>query len=659
MHGGWRQHQHSNGYPVMDLGDEPPLVTDSDRNGPPDRRRVSLRWMSGTVLTAVTSVFLMGGALFAALEGRVKLAHPPSAQAAGDPLRDSLPTVTGRVRKGDRIKIAAEAVAKKETIQVSTVTRVGEEDRIKVRPFIHMTSTLSARAGDSAYRIPPFNPLKIFADSADENVRSASDSIYSAKVDGEISVQKRAFPLSTALLDPNINLSSEEVERIVRSAGRFLTDGTVKLAALPVVDPDRFDFDLATKSDISRLAVRIVPENVSSITKSGDSERSDSSIEETVITVAKGDSLSQILHKAGTSEFRRLEILGLFLRRFDIANVTKGQKVHLSSDPEASVSAGFEPIRVSLYSADETHLGTAALSDTGHFVAADAPLDGPEKTAPEADTVVSSGPILSVYRSIYQTAFQQGVPEPLIADLIRILSFEVDFNRRVRAGDSIEIFYSDEETADSAGEILFTAIKLGDFTRRYYRFRTADDGHVDFYDERGKSAKKFLMRKPVARGRFRSSFGMRKHPVYGYHKMHKGVDWTTSRGTPIMAAGNGVVVDSKWRSGYGRFVKIRHANGYETAYAHMSAWAKGIKDGVRVRQGQVIGFVGSTGLSTGPHLHYEVRVNGRHVDPMRIRLPRGKILKGDVQATFDRERNRIDDLIGRKDKDPTKVAATN
>ncbi len=648
------------GTPVLDLGDEPPLLTDDDRNGPPDRRKVSLRWLSGTVLTALTSIFLMGGALFAALEGRVQLAVPPTAQAAIDPLRDSLTAASGRIRKGDKIKAVQEKVTARNVLQVSTVTHVGDEERIKVRPFIHVTSSLPVRASDHAIRIPAFNPTKIFASGNDEPARAASDSIYSAKVDGEVSVSKRPFPLQTALFAPNVELATAEVERIVRDSARFLTDGTVRLAALPVIDPDRFDFELAAKPDLSKLAVRIIPENVSSITKRDDLERDDGGLEEQTITVGRKDTLSKILKKAGAGALRRNEIIGILRRSFSIDKVKTGQKIRLSSDPEATISGGFEPVRVSIYSADGAHLATAAMADHGRFVAADEPQDAAlVQVDKAADTVVSSGPLLSVYRSIYQAALEQKIPDELIADLIRIYAFDVDFNGRIRAGDMIQIFYSDEETADASGEILYTSIKLGDTVRRFYRFRTADDGYVDFYDERGKSAKKFLMRKPVARGRFRSAFGMRRHPVFGNYKMHTGVDWATSRGTPIMAAGNGVVEEVKWRSGNGRYIKIRHANGYKTTYSHMSAWAKGVRPGVRIRQGRVIGYVGSTGLSTGPHLHYEVLVNGRHVDPMRIRLPRGRVLKGNMLAAFNTERNRIDDLLGNGDKSNTKLASSN
>ena len=223
------------------------------------------------------------------------------------------------------------------------------------------------------------------------------------------------------------------------------------------------------------------------------------------------------------------------------------------------------------------------------------------------------------------------MPRPIIEDLIRIYSFDVDFQRKVQPGNSFEVLYAGDEDkpgADSRNDVLFAALTVGGETKRLYRFQSPDDGLVDYYDEAGKSAKKFLVRKPVAEGIMRSGFGLRRHPILGYVKMHTGVDWAAPTGTPIYAAGNGVIEKEGWESGYGKFILIRHNNGYETAYGHMSAYAKGTHEGEHVRQGQVIGFVGSTGLSTGSHLHFEIRINGRFVDPMRIKLPRGRELRG-------------------------------
>ena len=219
------------------------------------------------------------------------------------------------------------------------------------------------------------------------------------------------------------------------------------------------------------------------------------------------------------------------------------------------------------------------------------------------------------------------------------------------------MLYSGEEDPDARNnDVLFAALTVGGETKKFYRYQSPDDGVVDYYDETGKSAKKFLVRKPVGLGIMRSGFGFRRHPILGYSKMHTGVDWSAPYGTPIFASGNGTVDKVGWEGGYGKYVRVKHNNGYETAYGHMSAFARGIEPGKRVRQGQVIGFVGSTGLSTGAHVHYEIVVNGRFVDPMRIRLPRGRVLEGPMLAGFEKERERVEGMMSRKPGAPARVA---
>jgi murein DD-endopeptidase MepM/ murein hydrolase activator NlpD len=215
----------------------------------------------------------------------------------------------------------------------------------------------------------------------------------------------------------------------------------------------------------------------------------------------------------------------------------------------------------------------------------------------------------------------------------------------------MEVLFSQPESDGSASEgseLLYVSATFGDTTHTFYRFQTKD-GTVHYFDKDGRSSKQFLFRNPAPGARISRGFGMERHPILGIMRMHTGVDYAIRRGTPILAAGDGVIEKAGWATGYGRETEIKHANGYETLYAHQSGFAKGIEPGVHVRQGQVIGYVGSTGMSTGPHVHFEIRINHRPVDPLRVRLPVEDLLKGPELVAFERERRRIDALLKEKD----------
>ena len=401
---------------------------------------------------------------------------------------------------------------------------------------------------------------------------------------------------------------------------------------------------------------RIVPENITLLPKTTNQTTGGNAFNERVIAVKKGDSVSTILRDLGATPDDIGAIARLLGPRGRDGGIKEGQKLRVLMAPIPG-SQRLQPIRV-IVANDASVDAVVALSDTGKYVSVDVrnvdtDVADNSETNDENDT---SG--VTLYQSVYETALRNQIPRPIIEDLVRIYSYDVDFQRKVQPGNSFEVLYAGEDetpVADSRNDVLFAALTVGGETKKFYRFQSPDDGLVDYYDESGKSAKKFLVRKPVADGIMRSGFGIRRHPILGYTKMHTGVDWAVPTGTPIYASGNGTVEKVGWESGYGKYIRIRHTNGYETAYGHMSAYARGIEEGKRVRQGQVIGFVGSTGLSTGSHLHYEILVNGRFVDPMRIKLPRGRVLEGPVLAGFEQERERLDGIMARK---PARVASS-
>jgi hypothetical protein len=245
--------------------------------------------------------------------------------------------------------------------------------------------------------------------------------------------------------------------------------------------------------------------------------------------------------------------------------------------------------------------------------------------------------------SLYGTATEEGVPSYIISELMQVFSFDVDFQRQIHPGDSFEAFYGDPLSGSSTKRnvLHYATLNLRDRSKTYYRFTTPDDGVTAYYDETGQSANKFLMRTPVSGARITSNYGMRRHPLLGYTRMHSGVDFGLPQGSPIKAAGSGTVTQAGRAGGYGITVRIQHQKGYETLYAHMSRIASGIKAGTKVNQGQVIGYVGATGQATGPHLHYEVRVKGKPVNPMEVNVAGGRKLSGDMLAAFNAHKNRL------------------
>ena len=255
-----------------------------------------------------------------------------------------------------------------------------------------------------------------------------------------------------------------------------------------------------------------------------------------------------------------------------------------------------------------------------------------------------------ILQSLYNAATDQNIPANTIIEFARIYGFQVDFQRDIRKQDKFqimyEIFLSKKNEIVETGEILFANLKLSGQDNSLYYFDI--DGSEGHYDKNGRSIKKALMKTPINGARLSSPFGMRKHPIDGFNKMHRGTDFAAPMGTPIMASGDGVVKKAGWCGGGGNCVKIKHNSTYQTIYAHMSKFARGIKTGVRVKQGQTIGYVGSTGKSTGPHLHYEVIVNGKKVNSQKLKLPSGKILKGKERKIFETRKIKLDVLKSEK-----------
>jgi murein DD-endopeptidase MepM/ murein hydrolase activator NlpD len=632
---------------IPDLGNDPPLSVDGTV-ADLDRRRISVQWFSGTILTGLCGAALMGGAVFAALDGETNFASSPEmfveslrmATATGQTERSSL-------RKADRLPTPDEVVAAREIIRVSTTSRYGDREAVRVRPYTKVLSNLSLSASEASANIPAFNPQKLLAESAAAGKGNSDQP--SAAPDAEVSFIMRDLGSVLPKAKVAVSVPMNEVVMRVREAAHWTGAIPTQYASadLSGAIPMAYAVESAAGADpYAGFEARIIPENVTLLPKTanrvtGGGANSD----ERVIIVKKGDSVASILHDLAATDEEIKLISGLFGERGRKAGLREGQKVRVLLAPVAG-SDRLQPVRVVIAGEIATE-AIVALSDLGKYVSVD--VDSAEtQVASQDNDEADDGTGVRLYQSVYETALRNNIPQPIIEELIRIYSYDVDFQRKVQPGDSLEVVYAgDEDGPSGKPEVLFAQLNVGGEAKKLYRFQTGDDGVVDYYDENGKSAKKFLVRKPVVQGIMRSGFGMRRHPILGYSKMHTGVDWAAPHGTPIFAAGNGIVEKEGWESGYGKFILLRHPNGYETAYGHMTAFAKGLKKGKRVRQGQVIGFVGSTGLSTGAHVHYEIRINGRFVNPMRIKLPRGRALSGRVLASFERERDRINAMLER------------
>lgn len=348
-------------------------------------------------------------------------------------------------------------------------------------------------------------------------------------------------------------------------------------------------------------------------------------IDKKTLSVSSGDTLIELLVQEGIDRAKAHTIITTLKDIFDPRQLREGQEITLAFETTDSGSPLFHSLALKL---DVTREVQVICTPENGFVSKEVLYKF------EARPVLTRAKISS---SLYNAAIKAGMPIEVLIQMIRAYSYDIDFQRDIHPEDKFEAVY--EKMVDEkgnfvrGGSILYASLSTSGRTLPIYRYKTTD-GNVDFFNEKGQSVKKTLMVTPIDGARLSSSYGMRRHPIKGYTRMHKGLDFAAARGTPIMAAGNGVVEYARRNGGYGNYIRIRHANGYKTAYAHMHKFASGIRKGVRVKQGETIGYVGSTGVSTGPHLHYEVLHRGKNVNPTSVKTPPGKTLKGKELNNF-------------------------
>lgn len=635
-----------------DIGNEPPLLAYGRRA--PDRREISLRWLTGTFLTGITSCALMGVALFAAVDGREQLAIPGQAMASA-----SFDHTNGRsATKGGRVvsSLAPSRPSDMQIMEVSTVFREGDRDVVRRRPFAHLQLSLAANHTTSK-DYPPFDPLAVFSETAGTDTEEQPGIIYGAQVDSEITLRTREFPIDLEGLDVRPGMSLAQSEEAVRRYGSILEDGAVRVATLNFMDPQRFASLGANMAFESGLNARVVTENVSVAVQHGPYGDTVKFVEDVLPVSAEGQ-IIDLMRAAGYSDEQASMVSGIFANFAKSSRLQAGDVLRLGLEQRGDDA---RIVRASLYRDNRHHL-TVAENDRGFFVRGVEPADSDIVLGArdkDAIRLADRSDLPTIYDGVYRAALSHGMNREITGELIRVLGNNVDLQAHLNPTDRLETFFSVDEETRAAGEeseLLLISARFGDTSIRLYRFHDPETGEVGYFDSQGQSARPFLLRNPVPNGRFTSPYGMRRHPILGYARMHSGVDWAAPSGTPIIAPGDGIVQKAGWNSGgFGRHTEIQHANGYVTTFSHQSSIAKGVRPGATVKQGQVIGYVGSTGMSTGPHLHYEMLVNGSKVDPMRVRFPESRSLEGEALAAFQQERRRIDELLDLEN--PTEIAS--
>ncbi len=641
--------------------DGPALTVASTDGDIPQGRELSFAWLTGTVMTGLTSVLLMGAALYVSFQGQDTFS---TAYEALQIVTDDSQTATDLINKTNRVRPVTETKSETEIVEASIKETVDGRDMIKKQPFERIRATLATAATALSDDVPAYDPASLI-DSTQPIMTPDTDpntAIYGAEVEGEVSIKTAALP--TTLVPPRA-INDQMAEAFVRQtlesffgeggddvsvngngdtgAGLAYAPETTSLRELGVVD----DGGLGG-----------VAENVTVLPKTTTADQAGLGRTERILTIKEPTKIEDILLKNGFTQAMIDAIGGTLKNVYPDPTLPAHARLRILFGASRT-SDTLIPYRLSIYVHDDAsntdkHAATVALTDRGAYVLGLAPS---EIKFPDEDTEeVNVSNLPTVYRAIWETARKHDIPDDITKRIVAMYAYDVDLTKKISPGDSIEVLET-EKDKDGKQDLLYVGLKLGSTLRQLYRFRT-DDGAVDFYDPDGETGKRFLTRRPLqGGGRLASRFGWRVHPIFHTRKLHTGVDLASPRGTPIYAAGDGIVERAGWSSGYGNYTMIKHVNGYETGYGHQSKIL--VKAGDRVRQGQLIGLVGSTGNSTGNHLHFEIRINGNFVDPLSVKLPRDHALPSQDAGAFKQTIAQINDLMKRDGEPmpPTQIAA--
>jgi murein DD-endopeptidase MepM/ murein hydrolase activator NlpD len=626
--------------------------------------RNKFRWLISTCLAATVGAVAIGVVLYGSLNRTVAsnsvLKQLSNVQSpAPKPLRFSTigDGLNWAIPKSNREYLTSSALTARYTIHEQVQVRRNNRPFIQIRPYLRISMRLVPASPTNRDVIPTFNPFKLYAASALGKNRNSED----AGEANQGNIKARVVELLGGILPGNDGqeLDNEEVKALVREIRS--ADETAspqpsldKVGVLPGnLTPDYLSpaaNEGATNGSALSEATTVIHRTAYK-SELGDNSTSRSEIR--VVRVGKPIELATVLQQMGSPSWQSLSMVEAATTIVPDTLLPRGHELRVRLVPHAG---HLEPEALAIFGPLNHHILTVKRGEDGVYVA-DREFD-PRIMMTSNSFEQAAASDASLYASIYDAALMQKLSPDEIFKILRINAYEIDFRNRVRDGDQLELFYElkpGPEGSSKLGELLYVAITSSGEKKKFWRFRS-QEGTVEYYDAKGENSKKFLMRKPV-RGsnvRLTSGFGYRRHPVHRVRRMHTGTDWSAPSGTPILAAGRGIVEVAKRRGGNGNYVRIKHSNGYQTAYSHMRRFGPGIRPGIKVRQGQVIGYVGSTGLSTGPHLHYEILVNKRFVNPIKIAVPRARKLRSKELKAFQRERKRIEDLLRRS---PVKTAS--
>lgn len=587
---------------------------------------------------------LMGYALLAAVEGRQQLAVPAERLVtSGKGTSHEVPKRSGRVIES---RIAARA-SDKAIVKAPIVVREGGAEVVRPENFALVRMALA-----SNYKIrddyPRFDPYAMFSNPGNTELPEARMSaIYSADAGSQITLRSTVMPNLRGVYDDADEMSTGEIEQDIRSNGALLASTDLRLGNTLRIDPQRFADTTEIDPDITgSLAARIIDQNVSTASMEfldpGTLEYADD-----ILPSGDTQKISSLLIANGYDDGSAAGIEEALAPRVGENELRTGDMLRVGILQAGEMA---RIVRFTLYRGGR-HVVTLAVNDRQKVVSGvEPPMTDAIRTALKepGTTFAPAGENPTVYDGIYRAALSYGLTREMAAQVLRLVGAKADLQATTRTDDKLEAFFSaaDEDgKATENSELLYVRTRFGDVVTSFYRFQDPETGAVDYFDSEGKGIRPLLLRMPVAKARLTSNFGQRIDPILGYVKGHSGTDLAAPQGTPIIAAGDGVVERAGWASSYGNQTVIRHGNGYVSSYSHQSGIAKGVKAGTSVTQGQVIGFVGSTGRSTGPHLHYELTVNGTRVDAMRARVPQAKDLTGKYYEQFKIHSARIDGLL--------------